>query len=413
MKVATPPRILDWIEKTSAVEDLEYPEAAIEIKGDKDLTFVEPSPERLTKEALVTMEAAGSMGPPSTKPSTKSAQTNTSDPSSINAYHGSYPRELRLRKIYPAEEGVTLPPSNIDSLMQAMKGSPSTPVPNDSETQNLRYMLAHSVNEASTIDSLLPMLLPIVEDMKISKEDTNVSEQQWARTILLPSSKFLPGPNLTAPKPDRTFGFKAAVFPHDIALAAMGTYAAPATNAQEELIWPYFTVEGKGQGGKLRIARLQSLHNSAIMLNNLLQLRKAVGKEDVFYNKSHVMSLELTVESIHLSCYWAIKEASTVKFYGQCVGCWTPNDPTGAGYREARRCVGNALVWTRDRLREWVAEDMRVLEGRLVAGVAVQITPPASERSGRRKRSKSEGERERERSSSAGSMKRWKVVEQE
>ena len=163
--------------------------------------------------------------PPSTKPSAKPTQTNTSDPSSINAYHvatsGNYAsaKSIQLKKVlrYPPFQHRFPPASNKRPL-------PLHRSQKNSETQNLRYMLAHSVNASSRC------YYPLLRDMKTSKEDTNVSEQQrrahhTTTVIELP------------PRPKKN---------------------------QSGLISPS---RERGKEG--------SLHNSAIMLNTLLQLRKA------------------------------------------------------------------------------------------------------------------------------------------
>ena len=126
---------------------------------------------------------------------------------------------------------------------------------------------------------------------------------------------------LATPKPDQTIGWSAKLFPHRDALATLKHFAYPVTQTPH-LLFPFFTVEGKGDQGNLKVLRLQNLWNAAAMLRNLQQVRKAAGKEQSFYNKIQAITLELTTESIEICYYWAVQdEVGVVRYYGQAVNC--------------------------------------------------------------------------------------------
>ena len=77
--------------------------------------------------------------------------------------------------------------------------------------------------------------------------------------------------------------------------------------------------------------------------------------------------------------YWAAQNNKTVNYYGLSLGCWSPNDPKGEGYREAHRCTRNALEWVKAQSYKWITSDMKQLERRLNNETISQITPPHSQ----------------------------------
>ena len=67
-------------------------------------------------------------------------------------------------------------------------------------------------------------------------------------------------------------------------------------------------MELKGETGSLRVASLQNLHNEAVMLSNLLQLKKEIGKEEEFHNMIHILSVQFTTETITLHATGRLEE---------------------------------------------------------------------------------------------------------
>jgi hypothetical protein len=67
-----------------------------------------------------------------------------------------------------------------------------------------------------------------------------------------------------------------------------------------DIAWPYCTIEIKGPQGQLNVARLQNSLNGAVMMNNMLELRRMLGKEYELLGQIIVVTMELTTESISL-----------------------------------------------------------------------------------------------------------------
>ncbi|MCJ1357485.1 MAG: hypothetical protein MMC33_007481 [Icmadophila ericetorum] len=146
-------------------------------------------------------------------------------------------------------------------------------------------------------------------------------------------------PALAVPKADRAIGWSTRVFEavYPKATTHLGCKISPIPMVTD-FAWPYCTIELKGETGSRRIACLQNAHNGAVMLSNLLSLRRYVGKEDDFFNKVHALSVQCTTETIELSCYWAIKPSNDdVKYYGRSVKIWMDSErpSSDSEYRES------------------------------------------------------------------------------
>lgn len=279
----------------------------------------------------------------------------------INAYSPNYLVALEDRGIYFADDEPEILPENFEKLSAAIFASRTTSEPGEGDAARLRILMRKAPNESATVQSILPKILPI-EDLEVDKKSSTVPEQKWQRSIMIePDSK----PSLTTVKPDRTIGWSRRMFEYQYAMKYLGPRACPIA-ANQSLVWPLFTVEVKGDKGNLKVARLQNLHNAATMLSNLLYLKRFFPKEkqDGFFNKVHVMSLELTAESIQLSCYWATRgKGDNVNYYGMKLRTWTPYETSS--YREAHRCVLNALEYVKVRGYDWICSDMEQLEATL------------------------------------------------
>ena len=156
-----------------------------------------------------------------------------------------------------------------------------------------------------------------------------------------------------------------------------------------ELSIPLFTIEVEGPEGSSKVVRLQNLHNGAVMLTNLLKVWNAcLGvNKDGFFNEVHVMSLELTVEIVYLSCYWARKENGEIKYYSRSLYGW--NLSSDEDYKRAHRYTRNALEWVRKQALEWLCPALSALEDKLKTGSFLSRTPYTSPDQGSGKRPRS------------------------
>ncbi len=285
------------------------------------------------------------------------------------------------------------PPNNLDEFKKVLAENRASPGPDTNAIKVFRQLLSQAASEAGVTQSCLERALPCIEEALLAQDQETVTDKQWSRTILLEPDR---SPPLSACKPDQTFGWSLDAFPFrfDRVTQALKSFLRPVAT-YPLLHWAYFTVEAKGAKKTLREARLQNLHNGAVMLNNMLCIKQALGKEAVeaFLNQIHVASLELTTETIQISGYWASSAADgSVKFYGITVGCWTPNDPEGKQFGQARKAALNAIAWMRKETHASVSKDMQAYEMKLARQEAERLeaqtrysqqraalTPPSSQ----------------------------------
>ncbi len=92
------------------------------------------------------------------------------------------------------------------------------------------------------------------------------------------------------------------------------------------------------------------------MLSNLFELKRKCGNEEAFFNKVHVIGVELTAESVQLSCYWSCRNnIGGVEYFGKRLQCWCLFDETGNSLR-----VEECATWYTQRIRMDSAPHPRV-----------------------------------------------------
>jgi len=332
----------------------------------------------LTRQALRQLNKANGISDPgmsSTVPTDAKSESSEFHPPdepkcAINAYHANYARALTYHGIYFADWTPDLWPSNLKGVQDAISAKRDSPEPDDKMAALLRFVMHESRSESATVASILPKIIPLAEIESDMVYAHSTSEQLWRRKIMIEPDKHI---SVTTLNPDRAIGWKTQVFDYPDALKVIEPWMCPVAS-NTDFAWPLFTIEVKGDKGNLKVARLQNLHNGATMLSNLIQLRK-LSKADLnddFFGKIHVMSLELSAESVQLSGYWAIRDASGgIKYYGMRIRTWTLYE--GSHYRKAHRGTRNALDWVKAQAFGWIHTAMRAFPSRAAP------TPPSTQ----------------------------------
>ena len=302
----------------------------------------------------------------------------------INAYSHEFWDALSGRGIEFANDAVDKMPSNLGALKKALKKKRSDSGPDDTEARRLRTLMVDNTNnEPAIMLKILPTIVPLGA-LDADDATYTVPHQQWSRKVMIePNAK----PALASIKPDVTIGWSKGVFAHRKAMGHLGAHACPVV-AYPKLAFPLFTVEVKGDRGSLRVARLQNLHNGATMLSNLWHIRQFYNKEkeDEFFNKVHALSLQLTPESIQLSCYWAARgDNGRIMFYGTEISTWTPFKDHH--FRTAYRYACNALEWVRNQAFDWICSALATLEGHLNNPVPTPASTQSNQGKAKRARS--------------------------
>jgi hypothetical protein len=341
---------------------------------------------QLTTETLRQLEAATTISP--TRQSFMGSQSERSVSSdrtdSLSAYNARFTDELERRNIHFADHQDVPQPQNLVDILEVIDKREENTPHLELQARNYRKILDTSGNEADVIQSLVPKVLP-VEAVRLSDNECTIANQQWAQHVLHHSEL---RPSLAAPKPDQVFGFRARSFRFPRALAFLRQTACPAPQSSLQLLAPYFIVEAKGEQGSRLVAKRQSLWAAVTMISILMRIATTAGTIDTdFFGYVHVMSVELTTETIQLSCYWATRNEGETHFWGKTIRCWSPNDPTGESFEKAHYGIHNAVEWTRQHVHHRLNNDLELLEQSMPREIQSQMTPPNSEnRSRSRKR---------------------------
>lgn len=324
----------------------------------------------LTKEALRLLNR-------NTGENSKSLSSNMSESAtteaqgSINAYDPEYRNALEERDIYFADDKA--PPHDFQNLWEAMWLPRESPELADIQAETFRAQLTDAGNESAAVKDILPQLVPLMS-IQLDRNAADVKGQLWRREIALQPDLT---PTLTTPKPDVTIGWKPHVFKSKFkkAYRSLQAFISPIAGFRS-VAWPMFTIEANGDGDSMRVARLQNLHNGAIMLSNMFELKRKCGNEGTFFDKIHVIGVELTAESVQLSCYWSSRNSiGAIEHFGKRVQCWSLFDETGDSLREARRAIRNVIEWIRPRTLAWIQSDMADFEKANEQILLSQITP--------------------------------------
>jgi hypothetical protein len=293
--------------------------------------------------------------------------------SSLGPTDSDYESRLKDRRIYCMRKMEK--PHNFEEVKAALAATRESPEPDNQTAENFPRRVRKSGNEGGAMQGLLPKVLPIIDRFWDSDEDADPVDQQWdRRTLLDPDLR----PSIKPAKPDQAFGFMPDVFPFPQASLHIKSAMCPA----RDLAWPYFTVETKGRQGQLDVARLQNSLNGAIIMNNMLQLKRVLGKEEEFLARITVMTMELTSESISLSGHFTLQNPSgDFEYHSTCLFCASAVDPSGFSFKNSYKQAMNAVERFRNQTRSWIMIDMAALDEKLVKLMQRglnQMTPPTT-----------------------------------
>lgn len=251
---------------------------------------------------------------------------------------------------------------------------------------------------------MIPSIIPVIDEMWGSKADACPVRRAWDRSVHLRPLH----PTSTVLQPDQAMGFAAQslkeFFPRFWAREEKKRREEGMTCRMGEvckgLAWPYFTIEterfhleddkddyddddddgGEGEddeGEQLRshlspmdAITLQNMHNSAVMVENLLRLKQAVDQECVgFLDVIQALTMDISSTAVSLSCHWATKDGGgpggKISYRSALVYRQRFDDGSGNEIQKIRQAATNALEWIRERSWGRVHANLTVLEERL------------------------------------------------
>lgn len=333
----------------------------------------QPQPLPLTKETLSLLDHSTRSY---RSPSMVSDNTEKSEATkvSINAYDPGFETALNERFVFLYKGKPTFLPKDVGKIQAAVFTTNETSKPTKEQADLVRSLLSKISGEPDMVSQILPKVVPL-EQLQMNDQKEVAVDQYWRRCLALDPDLY---PSLCTPKPDLTIGWNSEVFPFVRASKSLRAFQCPVASTNN-ISWPLFTAEVKGEGGSLRVAKLQNLHNAAIMLSNLRELTRAAMKEAEFFDKIHVISLQLTMETIQLSYYWATRsEDGQVSYYGNVLATWTPNSHCDEEFIEACCGIHSAIELVTNRAYPFVYSNMADIEKIYAAKSMAQIPSPRS-----------------------------------
>ena len=301
---------------------------------------------------------------------------NFSDLPLINSTDPSFELELHRRRAF-FESHDAKPPDDLDEVDQALNTSRASPEPDESYLASFQRRLRNSCNEAAVVQAVMPRLVPI--DQLLDRADVlTVPNQQWDKECGLPippSAQY----RISPPKPDQTLGIAASNFiAFETALAHL-SHAARPIRPLPSLTFPLVTIEAKGDRGH-NVCRLQSLHNAAVMLHQLLRLWEYTGNAEDFFGQSMVCTISITTQTCAIANYWMEDGPGRITVYGRLFKSWTLNlkEPKDLGV--IVRCIRNTIDFTLKRGTRLIMEQLQALNDKILSTPSPSCSPSCRKR---------------------------------
>ena len=145
----------------------------------------------------------------------------------IIAYNFEYAEGLEQRRVFFATELGDERPPGLEELWTALLAPRESPEPDQGDIEVLRREINDATTERATREAILPKVIPL-KALILSDTAISVPATEW-KSVLATELK----PSLTAPKPDRTIGWRSSPFKQDFpkACASLGTLMFPVIGA--------------------------------------------------------------------------------------------------------------------------------------------------------------------------------------
>ena len=254
-------------------------------------------------------------------------------------------------------------PKNLEIILQVLNRKRDSVPPNAKQAEKFKYGLRHAINEDS-VKELAHHIIPTVELYAAGSDFFKLaSKMQWKDVVALCP---LITPTLSPPEPDYCISVDRLKFP-TLAIENMKGYATP---AEGTMAFPIFNIEIKGPDGKMNGAMLQNMQSCSVAVNNILELKKRLGRADEFYGTAHVFSGILNERNFELHLHWAVLKDGRDTFYSREIGVWALRDVDDEQFIAARRAIRNVLDWQKDSIGKELVKEMNALK------VQILMPPP-------------------------------------
>tara|TARA_R110002003_G_scaffold110_10_gene9327 strand:+ start:995 stop:1933 length:939 start_codon:yes stop_codon:yes gene_type:complete len=279
-----------------------------------------------------------------------------------------YPKVLHERGITFHDLGSPTSPSNYDSIKEAICATRAHDMGRDN-AEEAWNVLVGSEAEVEVLGVIAYDILTY-RKMRQPKQDLWAKlNAQWEGTFPLATLGEQAQYYIAAPDPDLAIGYnednlkgvlKARMFLHD---------QCTPLKSDKQLLFPVVTVEVKGAASDEHAQR-QNMHNSAVMLRNLLTLREKAGMDaselsTKFDGIAHVITISFTKSEIVICCCWSsVTDDGLLEYNSKPVATMSRNEGSKAFHTMTGRIL-NAVDWATKTNQRWIREDLAALEPRV------------------------------------------------
>jgi len=265
------------------------------------------------------------------KRSTPSLSNRQSDISGVSLREGKnpavknrrYEQILASAGIYMDDDDEVVTTDACKLLCQALLDTEQT-VPQDSLfNDDLFKRICQRVrnkNEARVIRDLSPLLVPSAEILYVRgaihlKHLIENVDEGWIKSIPL-----VKGPR---PQPDFSVGLKTTAFTRD-QLKKLNPFVGDWQDtsrlvATDELYFPFLTSEVKCGNEALNIADRQNAHSASVAVNAVVELYRAVSRQDELHREILAFSVSHDNEAVRIYGHYALIVGAETRFYRHSV----------------------------------------------------------------------------------------------
>lgn len=255
----------------------------------------------------------------------RSSPSKQSETSSVSSREGRNPVKNRRYEQTLAAAGIFMDDDDKVAITDACKVlcrkllETNQPMPEDSLFNDSLFkricQRVRNRNEARVVRDLSPLLVPSAEILhvrgatKLEHLLDNVDES-WSNCIPLVSPR---------PKPDFSVGLKPTAFTSE-QLKKLKPYVGDGRTASrfvatDEMYFPFLTSEVKCGNEALNIADRQNAHSASVAANAVVELYRAVSRQDELQLEILAFSVSHDNEAVRIYGHYPLIEGQKISFY--------------------------------------------------------------------------------------------------
>jgi hypothetical protein len=299
-----------------------------------------------------------------TSTSSKAPSKSSAKSSTIKYNEKDYTSALQQRGCIWASPDV---PNNYEDIMKAIEPSVQDEL-EEEDAWKVINGIKITPNELCLQVLVLPLVIEATQYIAPNSDFLLVFNIAWAKADPL-ERRFAALPSIAPPRPDLALALNQDTMSEIGILVSqeMGG-CSRLVNGEPKLWCPFFRVEIKGWQGD-SYAQLQNVHNAAMMVRNLRQVREKAGidVEKDFDKKAHVLTLVFTKSGIELACGWSrVAKNGRLEYHYTILDEWrAPRDVQTATKMVIR--IRRAIAWCSEHTKKMIIEDIEAIANKIEA----------------------------------------------